>query len=147
MLPLPPPSGMQQRQQQQQPTGSVKPPGMVMPTLQAPGANGSTPPGPASAASKSGSTSGAAAASNTAAPSTPGAVVSSKPAGGDAVGPVAKAAAADPAGSLHKLLAEEAPLFRSLLDVLGITPRDIKPSTVATLFAPTDKVRVCGSSR
>jgi hypothetical protein len=52
----------------------------------------------------------------------------------------AKAAAANPPGSLHNVLAKNTPLFRSLLTVLGIRPEDVPPSTVGTFFAPTDDV-------
>lgn len=62
-------------------------------------------------------------------------------AGGAGSKPGSKAGAADdPPGSLHKLLGSNAPLFRSLLDVLDITAKDIKASTAGTIFAPTDKV-------
>lgn len=54
--------------------------------------------------------------------------------------PKASSAAANPAGSLHNVLAKNAPLFRSLLAVLAISPEQVPDSTVGTIFAPTDEV-------
>lgn len=56
--------------------------------------------------------------------------------------PKASSAAANPAGSLHNVLAKNAPLFRTLLTVLGISPEQVPDSTVGTIFAPTDDVSV-----
>jgi hypothetical protein len=55
-------------------------------------------------------------------------------------GPKSSSAAANPAGSLHNVLAKNAPLFRSLLTVLDISPEQIPETTVGTFFAPTDQV-------
>jgi hypothetical protein len=55
-------------------------------------------------------------------------------------GPKASSAAANPAGSLHNVLAKNAPLFRSLFTVLEISPEQIPETAVGTFFAPTDEV-------
>lgn len=102
---------------------------------------------PASSPSKAGAADGGAAAATrvqrAGAPTKPSVKGSSKtPAGQGLTGPKVKAAAANPPGSLHNVLAKNTPLFRSLLTVLGIGPEDVPPSTVGTFFAPTDDVSV-----
>jgi len=49
-------------------------------------------------------------------------------------------ATANPAGSLHNVLAKNAPLFRSLFTVLDISADQVPASAVGTLFAPSDDV-------
>lgn len=99
---------------------------------------------PASLPSKAGAAGGSAAVATGAqlagAPTKPRVKGSKTPAGQGSTGPKAKAAAANPPGSLHNVLAKNTPLFRSLLTVLGIGPADVPPSTVGTFFAPTDDV-------
>lgn len=71
-----------------------------------------------------------------------------KVAAAQAAGPkaTAAAAAANPAGSLHNVLAKNTPLFRSLLTVLDIAPEQIEDSTVGTFFAPSDEVGWLGAA-
>jgi hypothetical protein len=68
------------------------------------------------------------------------------PAAGPKATAAAAAAAANPAGSLHNVLAKNTPLFRSLLTVLDIAPEQIEDSTVGTFFAPSDEVGWLGAA-
>lgn len=65
--------------------------------------------------------------------------------------PAAAAAAAavpasNPAGSLHEALAKSTPKFRTLLDVIKLSPANVPKNVVGTIFAPTDAVRVVYSA-
>jgi hypothetical protein len=54
---------------------------------------------------------------------------------------VAAASASNPAGSLHEALAKSTPKFRTLLDVIKLTPANVPKNAVGTFFAPNDAVR------
>lgn len=81
----------------------------------------------------------AAAALPAAAPAATAAAPAAAP--GNATRPQPANRTSDPLGSLHRVLSENTPLFRSMFDVLRIQPTDISGKTVATILAPSDKVR------
>lgn len=56
--------------------------------------------------------------------------------------PAAVKPAADPAGSLHAVLASSAPRVRALLDIIALRPTAVPKGAVGTFFAPNDAVRM-----